>query len=232
MLLGGKQSEIKPVAVVTRNQQFRRLLGSILADWKYTVVEDLAAAKIVFVERGLELPSSVGHVVWLTPMPLIEGSFLTVPISLTSLYYLLEVNFFPNPRRHIRVVMENEVDLQIENEWQEGSLISLSDRGGRIACAKEILRGQVLQIEVKLARKTLRIPAEVLYCIPAGDSSGRLQPQVGVLFKPSSDQECNMRRCFIEKTCVERACSREKIPLSALCLSWIDLLSDPWNKIA
>ncbi len=54
MLLGGKQSEIRAVAVVTRNQQFRRLFSSILADWKYTVVEDLTTAKVVFAERGLE----------------------------------------------------------------------------------------------------------------------------------------------------------------------------------
>ena len=41
MLLGEKQSEIKQVAVVTRDQQFNRLLSSVLAEWKFIAVEDL-----------------------------------------------------------------------------------------------------------------------------------------------------------------------------------------------
>ena len=167
MLLGGKQADIKQVAVVTRNQDFRRLLSRILADWKFFTVDDVSAATVIFAERGLELPAHDGQVVWLTPMPLSEGSFLTIPISLTRLYHLLEVHFFPTPRRHIRVAMETVVDLKIDNDWMEGCLISLSDRGARITCANEISRGQLLHVELKLAGRTLRFHAEVLYCVPA-----------------------------------------------------------------
>ncbi len=227
MLLGGKQSEIKQVAVVTRNPQFNKLLASILADWKFFTVEDLSAAKVVFVERGLELPDHDAQVVWLTPMPLSEGEFLTIPISLTELYLLLEAYFFPSPRRHIRVAMEAEVEVKIENSWLEGRLISLSDRGGRICCASEIPRGSQLSLEVKLAGKLIRLPAEVLYCIPAGDSPGRLQPQIGVLFKPTNTEEFESLRCFIEKICIESACAREDIPLNDTCLSWIDMPALP-----
>ena len=70
-------------------------------------------------------------------MPLIDESFLTVPISLTRLYHLLEVHFFPTPRRHIRVTKEIAVDLHYDGQWQEGRLISLSDRGGRFFCDEE-----------------------------------------------------------------------------------------------
>lgn len=223
MLLGGKQSEIKQVAVVTRNPQFNKLLASILADWKFFAVEDLSAAKVIFVERGLDLPDHDAQVVWLTPMPLSEGDFLTIPISLTELYLCLEARFFPSPRRNIRVAMETEVDLKIENSWLQGRLISLSDRGGRICCASEIPRGRQLNLEVKLAGKMIRLPAEVLYSIPAGDSPGRLEPQIGVLFKPSKAEEIESLRIFIEKICIESACARENISLNDTCLSWIDM---------
>jgi len=228
MLLGGKQSDIKEIAIITRNQQFNKLLGSILSDWRFFVVEDPAEARAVFVERGLAPPETDGQIIWLTPMPLSSGSFLTVPLSLTQLYHLLEAHFFPTPRRHIRVSMEIAVDLNVESSWLDGRLISLSDRGGRITCNTEIPRGKLLSLELMLGRKKIRLPAEVLYCIPAGDSPGRAHPQIGVLFKPHDNQEVVSLRHYIEKASVEAACAKEEIPLNDPCLSWLDIPEDPW----
>ena len=229
MLLGGKQSNIKQVAVVTRNLKFNKLLSSILADWRFFAVEDLSAAKVIFAERGIVLPEHNGQVVWLSPMPLAEGSFLETPISLTRLYHLLETHLFPTPRRHIRVVMDTTVDLKIEGEWFDGCLVSLSGRGGRIACKREIPHGKSLEVAVKLAGKVLILPAEVLYCIPAGDFPGRSQPHVGVRFKSSNGHELEILRRFIEMTCIESACAREDIQLTDSCVGWLDLPSDPWD---
>ena len=223
LLLGGKQSAIKQVAVVTRNQQFKRLLASILADWKFFAVEDASAATVVFVERGLDLPEPAAEVVWLTPMPLSEGDFLMIPISLTELYFLLETRFFPTPRRHIRVNLETMLDLKIGNEWLEGQLASLSVRGGRFNCAREISRGTELTLDLRLDGDMLRIPSEDLYCIPAGDSPGRRQPQIGVLFKPADVAMFELLKRFIEKTCIEYACAREGVSLHDPCLSWLDM---------
>ena len=220
MLLGDKQSEIKQVAVITRSQQFSKLLTSILADWKFFAVEDFSAATVAFVERGLELPDPDVQVVWLTPMPLETGGFLTTPISLSELYLLLEAHFFPTPRRNIRVAVEMSVELKIESEWLEGQLVSLSDRGGRLSCAREIPRGTGLILEVKIEGEILRVPSEVLYCLPAGDSPSRLQPQIGVIFKPTNVEMFERLKCFIERTCIECACAREGISLIDPCLSW------------
>jgi hypothetical protein len=220
LLLGGKQTEIKQVAVITRSQKFTKLLTSILADWKFFAVEDLSVATVAFVERGVELPDHDVQVIWLTPMPLEKGDFLTTPISLSELYLLLQVHFFPTPRRNIRVAMEMSVELKIKSEWLEGQLVSLSNRGGRLTCAKEIPRGTELALEVKLEGEILRIPSEVLYCIPAGDSPSRRQPQIGVLFKPPNIEMFELLKRFIEKTCIECACAREGISLNDPCLSW------------
>jgi hypothetical protein len=223
MLLGGKQTNIKQVAVVTRNPQFSKLLSTILAEWKYFAVEDYLEAEIVIAERGMKLSTCPGQIVWLTPMPLAEEVFLTVPFSLTQLYHLLEAHFFPTPRRHIRVAMETRVDLKIENDWFEGRMISLSDRGGRIACTNEVPRGKVINLEVKVGEQVFRMSSEVLYCIPAGDSPGRSQPQIGVLFKPGTGEESIMLRNYIEKLSIESACAKEGISHNDPCLSWLDL---------
>lgn len=229
MLLGDAQSQIKQVAVITRNLQFNRLLSSILAEWKFFAVNDPSVAEVVFAERGISLPEVPGRVVWLTSMPLAEGDFQEIPIVLTQLYSLLETKLFPTPRRHIRVVMETAVDLKIDDVWYDGCLVSLSGRGGRMTCEHEIERGKILEISANLGGRVRRIPAEVLYCVPAGDSPGRMQPQIGVLFKLSNGGEFEMFRRFIERTCIERACAREDILLTDPCLSWLDLPVDPWK---
>jgi len=220
LLLGGKQTKIKQVAVITRNPKVTKLLTNILADWKFFAVEDLSTATVAFVERGVKLPDHNVQIVWLTPMPLEETDFLMLPISLSELYLILEAYFFPTPRRNIRVPMEMSIDLKIESEWLEGKLVSLSDRGGRLACDREICRGTELTLDVKLDDEILRIPSEVLYSIPAGDFPSRLQPQIGVLFKPANVEMFELLKRFIEKTCIVCACAREEISLDDPCLSW------------
>jgi|GEM_PF-1448257 len=231
MLLGEKRSEIKQVAVVTRDQQFNRLLSSILAEWKFITVEDLTEAKVVFAEQGIDLPDISGEVVWLTPRSLPEDRFLTTPISLTRLYKILETEYFPTPRRHIRAAIEVQVDVCLDSAWQECQLISISDRGGRIVCQNEIQRGTMLQLETTIAGKFLHLPAEVLYCLPAGDVLRSSRPQIGVLFKPTDKRVIDRLRCHIEKICVAAACAREGISLNDPCLSWVDLVDDPWHEV-
>lgn len=231
MLLGGKESDIKQVAVVARNQRFKQLLSSILSEWKFFTVEDLAEARVAFAEHGVDLPDLAPEVVWLTKQPLPAGRFLTTPLSLTRLYTLLETEYFPTPRRHIRIAIEAQVNVFLDNAWQECQLISLSNRGGRIVYRDEIRSGTPLQLEMQIAGQLLQLPAEVIYSIPAGDGACRNRPQIGVLFKPTDDRVINMLRRFIEKACVETACVREGIPLDDPCLGWIDFVDDPWSEM-
>ena len=231
MLLGGKQTEIKQVAVTTSNRQFKQLLSSILGEWKFFAVEDLAEASVVFAEYGTDLPELAAEVVWLAPQPLSAGRYLTIPISLSQLYTLLETEYFPTPRRHIRIAIEDRVNVCLDGAWQDCRMVSLAERGGRFVCQDELQRGTVLQLEMQVAGKLLQLPAEVLYSIPAGDSSCRSLPHVGVLFRPTDDRLITMLRRFIEKTCVESACAREGIALDDPCLRRVDYIDDPWHEI-
>jgi len=232
MLLGGAQTDTRQVAVVTRNVRFRRLLCSILEAWKFCAVDDLSAAHVVFAERGIPLHDFKGVVVWLTPMPLPDGLFLTTPISLTGLFRLLETDCFPNPRRHIRIALDVRTEVTLENAWHSCQLTSISDRGGRIVCEHEIPRGTRLTLETTLAGRFLKLPAEVLYSIPGGDAPGRPPAQIGVLFRPAEKRVLTMLRRFIEKNTVESACDREGISRKDPSLSWFELSEDPWNDLA
>lgn len=230
MLLGKGHAGLKRVAVSSRSPQFSRLLTELLVGWKYTVTDNPHQADLLLVERGLPSPATDARVVWLTPLPLADESALLVPVSLTQLYLLLEEHFFPTPRRHIRISLEADLDLQINGRWLEGRLVSLSDRGARMTCPVELPKGTVLTVEVTLGVKTERMPVEVLYCIPAGDSVDR-HPQVGVLFKPQDVRLFLMIQRFIEKSCVELACARAQIACNDPCVSWFEVAEDPWEKI-
>lgn len=232
MLLGGKQSDIKQIAVVTHNLQFRQLLSSILSEWKFFTVAELNEARVVFAEDGVELPGLGPEVVWLSRQPLPKRRCLNIPISLTQLYKLLETEYFPTPRRHIRIALEEQVHVRLDDAWEECRLVSLAERGGRITFQKELPRGTMLQLEMQIAGKMLQLPAEVLYSIPAGDLSCRALPQVGVLFRPADDRIISVLRNFIEKVCVESACAREGLSLDDPCLDWIDFVDEPWREMS
>ncbi|MDH3997921.1 MAG: PilZ domain-containing protein [Desulfuromonadales bacterium] len=233
MLLGNTASKIRPVAVLSRNPLLARLLASILNDWKFTVVEEVAEAKVVFIERGMPLPEPcVAEVVWLSPMPLSQERFLLTPLSLTELYGSLEEFFFPVPRRHIRITTEVAAEIKYDGRWRKGQLLSLSDRGGRLSCDAELLKQTALTLEIKLPGRLLRTDAEVLYCVAASDIPGRQQPQIGVLFKPLAQGLVEALRRFIEKHNIESACEREGIALHDPCLSWLNFAENPWQGLA
>lgn len=219
------------LAVLTRNATFNRLMEAILEEWHYHVAADPAAADLLLVERGMTIPAADSRVIWLTPLPLGEEPHLEVPLSLTDLYHRLERRFFPQPRNHIRLALNQEVDLNVRGVWLVGRLLSLSDRGARLASAAHLPKGEKIQLDFRLAKYPLRLSAEVLYEIPAGDSPGREQPQAGLLFKPPRPALRLALRQFIERSYVERACAKTGIAVNDPSLSWIGLVKNPWEKL-
>ena len=220
------------VTVMTRNQTFGRLLEAILGSWQLGAGAEAASSDVVLVERGLAAPQDARRVVWLSPMPLGAEPHLEVPLSLTELYHYLEKLFFPQPRHHIRLPLEQSVDLNVRGVWLVGRLLSVSDRGARIACPARLPRGESLQLDFKLDGYPLRLTAEVIYEVPAGDGSGREHPQAGLLFRPLRPVLRLALRHFIERTFVERACAQTGIAENDPGLSWLNLVPNPWVDLA
>jgi len=232
MLLTQQDSAPAGIAIITRNPRFTALLSQILRLWKYPVTATAETAAVLLIERGLAAPATRAQIVWLVPMPLPGELSFETPLSLTALYHFLEVEFYPSPRQHIRVALDEDVDLAIEGGWLAARLISLSDRGGRLDCPGELPRGQKLELVMQLDRQMLRLPAEVLYCIPAGDLPGHQQPQLGIQFKPIDAKVCTALRSYIERLCVEAACRAADVSPNDPCLSWIELNHNPWAELS
>ena len=223
LLSGTKQIKTRQVAIVTRNPILQKLLTVLLGDWGFSVVELNAEPGVVCIEHGLAEPTFATRTVLLTPMPVSDRSCLQVPLSLTRLYHLLEDEFFPSPRRHIRVNTEIDADLQIDGAWQPGRILSLSDRGCRVAYDYELPAKQSMTIEFRLGERRMRLVAQALYCIPAGETSSRAKPQIGLQFKPIDPVLCEVLRACIELRCLERAMKKIGVDLTHSVRSWFDI---------
>ncbi len=230
MLLGKSHKDLRQVAIAVRSPQFKGLLTSLLAGWKIDVAEDVGAGGIYFIERGLPEPATAARVIWLTPLPLHDGEYLLIPISPTKLHLLLEEHFFPTPRRHIRIVMDSEADLQVDGRWHESRLVSISDRGARMTCPFELAKGAGLTVEMKLDGRTVRCPADVLYCLPSGDSIGRSHSQVGVLFRPHDTTLYGQLQQMIEKLSIATACDKAGVAFNDPCVRWFDIDENSLRK--
>lgn len=219
------------VSVLTRNATFNRLLQAILAEWQFYHESGAASLDVLLLERGLAVPAGNHQVVWLSPMPLGTAPYLEVPLSLTELYHYLEKLFFTQPRHHIRLPLNQPVDLNVHGVWLVGKLLSLSDRGARVSCPALLPKGELLQLDFRLENYPLRVSAEVLYDIPAGDAPGREHPQAGLLFKPLKPALRLALRHFIERSFVETACAKAGIAAHDPCLSWLNLARKPWLEL-
>jgi hypothetical protein len=220
------------VAVLTRNQVFNQVCKVILTAWHYVVVDTAAEFDLLLIERGLPLPAGVPQMIWLSPMPLGAEPHFELPLSLVEFYAYLERLFFPAPRRHIRLALSQSADLNVRGVWLVGRLLSLSDRGARVACPAVLPKGESVVLDFKLGGYPLRATAEVIYEIPAGDTPGREQPQAGLLLKSFKPAQREAVRRFIVRSFVEQACTQIGISINDPGLSWFDLVSNPWVELA
>lgn len=229
MLLERPSPEGGLVAVQTRNPVVTRLLEAVLDEWNLCA-RGAADARVTLVERGLTAPAGQ-EVIWLTPLPLSERCHLELPLCLTELYHCLEQFFFPLPRRHIRLNTLVPVDLNVRGGWLVGRLLSLSDHGARIACPATLPKGELLLLDFTLDGFPLRLNAEVLYDIPAGDTEGYKEPQAGVLFKPLAADLRQELRYYIENCSLQRACAEAGVDPHDPALSWFRRAGNPWPPV-
>jgi hypothetical protein len=220
------------IAVISRNETFGRLLRAILDEWYYDVGCDGTGCDLVLVERGLDAPADAGRIVWLSPMPLGAEPHLELPLSLVELYHYLEQLFFPVPRRHIRLRLNQPVDINVRDMWLVGTILSLSDRGARVACPAMLPRGEPLTLDFKLGWYPLRLTGEVIYDVPAGDGQGKELPQAGLMLRSVRPSLRKALRNFIQRSYVERACAQIGTGFDNPSMSWFDLADNPWADLS
>ncbi len=230
MLLDKQKKRRPSLAVVTRNREVTKLLTAVFENWKYELTDHLPSAGLVFVEWGIAEPIPADKRVWLAPLEVAERH-LKIPLSLVALYRCIEEQFFPKPRTQMRISLKLPAKLFVAGQMMSVELSSLSGRGARLICPEEPPPGESLAIEVVLGVRSLYLPGEVLYQLPAGDVSGKRAVQLGVLFRLDDAWLSATLALYVERVCAEKACALAGITPQDACLSWLALPSDPWGLL-
>jgi len=230
MLLDKKERSKRCVAVLTRNSEVSRLLMALFEGWKFEVTNHLSSADLVFVEWGITENLPNDKRVWLAPLA-VEERHLRIPLSLAALHRCLEEHFFPKPRTQMRISLKLPAQLFVSGQMLPVELLSLSGRGARLTCPREISQGESLSVEVVLAGRRLQLPARVLYQLPAGDVSRGQMGQLGVLFQLKDVWLSTALSLYVERVCAEKACALVGISPQDACLSWLAVPNDPWGLL-
>lgn len=219
------------VAVQTLTPTVQSLLQTILKEWHLCTEPGPADQTVALVEHGLPAPAGVRHTLWLAPRPFDTASRLALPLSLTALYQALQSWFFPSPRRYLRLALDQPAQLELRGVRMAGRLLSLSERGGRIACPAPLPNGEMLQLAVHLGGYPLHVAAQVIYTIPAGDLPGSSPAQAGLLFRPLSPELGQAIHRYVERSLVEQACRQVELASDDPVLDWFDTVAAPWAEL-
>lgn len=216
------------VVVQTRLPAVTCLLQAILKEWHVCTEPGPADQTVALVEQGLPAPAGVRQTLWLAPSPVDTPSRLSLPLSLTALYQALQGWFFPAPRRYLRLALDQPAQLELRGVRLAVRLLSLSERGGRVACPVPLPHGEILQLAVQLGAYPLHVAAQVIYTIPAGDLPGSAPPQAGLLFRPLPPALGLAIHRHVERGLVERACRQVGLASDDPALDWFDTVAAPW----
>lgn len=219
------------VAVQTLIPAVKSLLQEILKEWHFCIEPGPADQTVALVEQGLAAPDGVRHTLWLAPRPFDTTSQLVLPLSLTALYHALQSWFFPAPRRYLRLALDQPAQLELRGARLDGRLLSLSERGGRVAVPVLLTNGEMLELTVELGGYLLQVAAQVIYTIPAGDLPGRQPPQAGLLFRPLPPELGEAIHHHVERSLVERACRQVGLASDDPALGWFDTVTEPWARL-
>jgi len=88
-----------------------------------------------------------------------------------------------------------------------------------------------LSVELVLAGRSLLLPGEVIYQLPASDVAGGRAAQLGVLFRTDDVWLRTALTLYVERVCAEKACALAGISPQDACLSWLAVPNDPWGLL-
>lgn len=198
------RAQQKRLYLFIRNEAFRRVLGGILQEWRYSLLEAPTALDLVLAEDGFDLPEECGPVLWLTRSRYGERGRLPLPLSIEELWSTLESRFHKPPRNHIRINLKFSAAVVVRGERTDVNITSLSDLGGRFEFLRELAPGEEVVMHVSPAGNPLPLSGRVIYVVPRGDLEASEKTQVGVIFDHLPLETRDVLRLFIIRTYLEK----------------------------
>lgn len=176
------KAEEKRVWLCVRQPAFQVFLAELLSQWQYQPCDEYVADGLLLAEEGVLEPPANQQTIWLSSSAYASSSCLQLPLQIFELYALLERRYHTPSRRHLRLNVELPCRLTIDNSAADAGMVSLSDRGCRVICQRELVREQRLSLEFTLGERPITLATKVIYSVPRYHGSELLNYDLGLLF--------------------------------------------------
>ena len=171
----------KRIAVCTSSEALTAVLEGLVASWGFELCSQDDPSVLLLAEEGccelVEGQKSICLSRSHEPGP----DAIHLPISIESLWHILEVNFHHPQRLHLRMAIELPVRVLLRGEWFDTTLQSLSDMGARFTIDRETVKQEPVTIELLLDGEELLYHGQVIFSM-AGGSASTETFQTGMVF--------------------------------------------------
>ena len=192
------------IALAARDPALLAMLTALLAEWRHPVVDHPDATTVVLLEDGCPTPQQCKAVIPMGPSARPDSGGLALPLVVEALWAALEPHFHKPPRRHIRIGQQRPALVTVRGQREATRLVSLSDLGTRFSLERELVNGEPLELDLKLAGSPWNLQGRVIYAIPRGDHDGSGRWDIGMLFLHGNAATRELLRGFIVASYLQR----------------------------
>jgi hypothetical protein len=188
---------IKNVAIATCCDDFTEFLKILLVSWGFEICDSAREDVLLLAEEGCVEPVGGQEVIWLTRSKYQGTDRLSLPLEIENFWQTLEQRYHRPPRMHIRMAVDMDATVTVDDEAVAVRLSSLSDMGCRFSYYRELVADQQVHLALSLVEEEFRIDSRVIYShhlTAAADNNIR----VGLLFRGiDKEQRDRLRACLI-----------------------------------
>ena len=196
------------IALVARDPALVAMLTALLAEWLHPVVGHPDATTVVLLEEGCPAPRQCKTVIPMGRSCPADSGGLALPLVVEALWAALEPHFHKPPRRHIRIGQQQPALVTVRGQREATRIVSLSDLGTRFSLERELVNGEPLELDLKLAGRPWNLQGPVIYAIPRGDHDGSGRWDTGMLFLHGDAATRELLRGFIVASYLQRVARR------------------------
>lgn len=198
----------RDLALVTRTPGLRAVLGALLAEWRYQVVPRPEPTTLVLLDEGCPPPPLCRAVIPMGAFSPVGHDRLPLPLAVEDLWATLERHFHKPPRAHIRIDQDRPAVVTVRGQWQATRIVSLSDLGTRFSLDRELVKGELLELDLELASRAWNLLGRVIYVIPGGTREALEKYDIGMLFLHAEPRSREQLHEFIIASYLERVAGR------------------------
>ncbi len=194
------RNSIKKLVVVrTGSAAFAQVLERLLLVWGFTIGQPDDRLALLLLEAGCGEPSAGQETVWLGKS---ESGQLVLPLTIESLWQVLEQHFHSPPRMHMRKAVDLSARVSLRGEWHATRLSSLSDMGARFSHDRELVKQEPVIIELSLCGTLLQYSGQVIFSMAEGPADVPIF-QAGVVFNKQDNTLRDDLRCYLIRQYLE-----------------------------